>query len=333
MNAVSVLGLGNWGTALANHLAMKGCQVTGWAIEQEIVDGINERHVNPFYQSDVTLSDNLIATLSLEDALQNDILVLVVPSAALSDVIPKLHIKPDTILVSAIKGIEVSSLSTPLQYCRSVLGKEKGRLAVLSGPSFARDIVRGQPAGVVCASEDASAAKTVAELFQSDVLRVYLSNDPLGVEIGGIAKNVIALAAGVIDGMELGDSARAGLITRGLAEIMRLAVAMGADVQTLSGLSGLGDLVMTATCDTSRNRTVGLRLGKGESLSHIIETLGSVAEAVKSAPLILQLAAKHNVEMPISEAVGRLISESITPEQLVKQLLKRPIKHEFEDLS
>lgn len=325
---ISVLGLGNWGTALANHLALKGHSVVGWSIEDEIVEGINTSHTNPKYQSEIKLSSNLTATSSLSEVLKSEFLVLVVPSSALSDVLPKLKLRPGSTLVSAIKGLQVEENETPLVYARKYLPVSV-KLAVISGPSFARDVVMGRPAGVVAGAQDEETSRLVAETFSSDTLKVYLSTDPLGVELGGILKNVISLAVGVCDGIGLGDSARAGLITRGLAEMMRLAEALGAERQTLAGLSGLGDLVMTATCDTSRNRTVGLRLGAGESLDHIINTIGSVAEGVKTTPLVLKLAKEQGVEMPISAAVGELLHGRLAPGELASSLLSRPLKREF----
>ncbi len=326
---LSVLGLGNWGTALANHLALCGHDVLGWSIESAIVEGINNEHRNPLYQSDILLEPGITATADLKQALKRTFLVLVVPSSALSDVVPQLHLQKDSVLVSAIKGLEMESNETPLGYAQKHLPQE-AKLAVLSGPSFAKDIVAKRPAGVVSASLDEQTARFVAETFSSESLKAYISTDPLGVELGGILKNVIALAVGVCDGVGFGDSARAGLITRGLAEMMRLAEAMGAQRQTLAGLSGLGDLVMTATCDTSRNRTVGLRLGQGESLDHIIETLGSVAEGVKTTPRVLKLAQKYEVEMPISQAVGALLTKQMDPMDLASSLLSRPLKREFD---
>lgn len=237
---LSVLGLGNWGTALANHLALCGHDVLGWSIEPSIVEGINSEQRNPLYQSDILLEPGVKATGVLSQALERDFLVLVIPSSALSDVIPQLQMTKDAVLVSAIKGLEIESNETPLTYAQQRLPQET-KLAVLSGPSFAKDIVAKRPAGVVSASHDEETARFVAETFSSDSLKVYISTDPLGVELGGILKNVIALAVGVCDGVGFGDSARAGLITRGLAEMMRLADAMGAQRQTLAGLSGLGD--------------------------------------------------------------------------------------------
>lgn len=327
--SVSVLGLGNWGTALANHLAMKGLDVLGWAIEEPIVASINGSHRNSHYLSDVTLSPRLRATSTLSDCLGADFLVLVVPARALADVVRKVQAAPKTILVSAVKGMEPSSLSTPLQFAEKNL-PSPCELAVLSGPSFARDVVLKKPCGLVAASKNENAARAVAELFTSESMKVYTSNDPLGVELGGIVKNVIALAVGVSDGLGLGDSARAGLITRGLAEMIRLAQVMGADPRTLAGLSGLGDLAMTATSDLSRNRTVGLRLGRGEKLAEIIASLGSVAEGVSTTPLILELASRHAVDMPITAQVARLVKAEVSPVEAVRALLSRPMKREVD---
>ena len=329
MPSVSVLGLGNWGTALANHLARKGVDVLGWSIEPEVVAGVNSDNKNPTYLGDVTLDSRLRATGVLEEALEHEKIVMVIPSVALAEVVPKLTVKPETLIISAIKGLEKKSLQTPLTYAKAHL-PSPARLAVISGPSFAKEVVAGYPCGVVAAAENESDAIAAAELFDSEAMKVYVSTDPLGVELGGILKNVVALAAGMSDGLKLGESARAGLITRGLAEMMRLAEAMGADPRTLAGLSGLGDLTMTATSPLSRNRTVGMRLGEGESLEHIIETLGSVAEGVSSTPCVLALAEKYGVDLPIATAVSRVLNEEIQPQEMVRGLLSRPMKREFE---
>ena len=234
----------------------------------------------------------------------------------------------ECMVISGIKGIDAATGLTPLQCAERYLPPHCRRV-VLSGPGFAKDIAAHRPAGLVAASVDEPATREAAELFRSDWMKIYLSADPLGVELGGIVKNVIAIAAGASDGLSFGDSARAGLITRGLAEMMRLASAMGADAQTLSGLSGLGDLVLPATCDASRNRTVGLRLGRGETLPHILESLGSVAEGVTAAPLVLKLAQRHGVEMPITEQVNSLLKGEISPLEMARALIGRPLKKEF----
>lgn len=328
MATCAVLGLGNWGTALANHLSAKGHEVLGWSIDPAVVDSVNAEHRNPMFQQGVVLSPSLRATGELARACEASLIVLAVPSSALHEIVPQLTVKAGTVLVSAIKGLDKATLLTPLQYlgCHVKVPVQK---VVLSGPSFAADLVWHRPVGIVSASEDEAAARQVAEMFTSQSMRVYISTDPLGVELGGVLKNVVALAAGVCDGMELGESARAGLITRGLAEITRLAVAMGAKEQTLMGLSGLGDLAMTAASATSRNRTVGYRLGRGEALHHILQTIGSVAEGVSTTPLMLELGKRYSVELPIAEAVGAVLSGSATPQEIARSLILRPIRREF----
>jgi glycerol-3-phosphate dehydrogenase (NAD(P)+) len=326
---IGVLGLGNWGTALANHFAVMGFDVLGWSIEADVVESINKDHRNCNYLNHVVLNERMRATSDLDKVCERPFLVLVLPSSVLGEVLPQAKISENTILVSGIKGINHQELLTPLQ-CADKYLPVKAQLAVVSGPSFAKDVVVQKPVGLVAAAEDRKVAAKVADFFTSEWVKVYTSEDPLGVELGGIIKNVIAIAAGVSDGLQLGDSARAGLVTRGLAEMMRLVHALGADVRTLSGLSGLGDLVLTATCDASRNRTVGLRLGRGESLEHIVKTLGSVAEGIKTAPLVMKLARRHGVEMPISEQVQRLLQGEISPEEMARLLISRPVKPELD---
>ena len=326
---IGVLGLGNWGTALAQHLAAKGCNVVGWSVEEDVVRGINADHRNVRYLPHIPLAAGLRATTDLDAAVvEADCLVLVLPSASLSQVLPRVKSRPHALVVSGIKGIDAASGLTPLQCVERWL-PQACRRVVLSGPGFAKDIAAQRPAGLVAASHDEAAARETAEMFRSEWMKVYLSDDPLGVELGGIVKNVIAIAAGASDGLSLGDSARAGLITRGLAEMMRLAHAMGAKTQTLSGLSGLGDLVLTATCDASRNRTVGLRLGRGEQLQDIVASLGSTAEGVTTTPLVLKLAEAHAVDMPITAHVDRLLRGEISAAEMARALITRPLKREF----
>lgn len=328
IESVSVIGLGHWGTALAQHLSSKGYGVLGWSIDPEVVESVNKDHRNSKALPEVNLNPNLKASARLDECLSADLIVLSFSSSAIDTLVSQLKARAESIMVSAIKGLEEDSLMTPLQYCEAHL-PSKNRLAVLSGPSFAKDIIAHRPSSVVAASKEEATAKIVADAFNSDWMKVYVSTDPVGVELGGSLKNIVALAAGICDGLELGDSARAGLITRGLAEITRLAVAMGAHHRTLAGLSGLGDLVMTASSNLSRNRTVGLRLASGEKLDDIIKNLGSVAEGVSTTPLALRLAEKHGVDMPITFQVAKLLRGEITPAATVKELLSRPMKAEF----
>jgi glycerol-3-phosphate dehydrogenase (NAD(P)+) len=324
---IAVVGLGNWGTALANHLASLGHRVCAWAREPEVVQSINQKQQHPFILKDTLLNANLTATSDILLCSQADFIVYALPSATLGEVIPLLSINRAVTFISAVKGLEAKTTLTPLQYLSQAQGNDIVGV-VLSGPSFAVDVIRQRPCGLVAASKNSKSAQAVAELFSGNGMRVYTSSDPIGVELGGVVKNVIALAVGVCDGLNLGESARAGLVTRGLAEISRLAEALGAERSTLYGLSGLGDLVLTATSALSRNRTVGYRLGTGEQLSDILKSIGSVAEAVTSTPLVMRLARAHGIEMPICQQVESLLLGSIEIKDLVQNLLNRPLKGE-----
>lgn len=327
--AVGVVGLGNWGTAIAHHLACKGLSVLAWSKNTDVVDSINRTHQNPKYLKNTSIHQGVKVTQSLEDVIARELVIYALPSAALESLKDSFQkVSRSTVLISATKGIDRSTLTTPLEFLRKNAPHAAG-FCVISGPSFASDLSLQRPCGVVAASDDEAIARRVAELFSSSAMKVYISTDVKGVEWGGVIKNVIAIAAGICDGMGLGDSARAGIITRGLAEMIRVSTAFGADPRTLSGLSGLGDLVMTASCDQSRNRTVGIRLGKGETLKQILDTLGSVSEGVHVTPLVLELARSHSVEMPIAEAVAAVLDGSASPEQLVQRLITRPLKREF----
>lgn len=319
--SIGVIGLGAWGSALSLHLARAGHSLVGFS-----------RGVSPSRTSftiggcDYPLPSNCTLTNDISSLSNVQILIIALPAKALNAVrIPRCA----HTIISATKGIEPSTRQTPLQFFEKKLDVATQAMGTLSGPSFAADLAAGRPISVVAASSSITTADKIAELFSSPTFRVYSSEDPLGVELGGILKNVIALAAGVSDAMGLGPSARAALITRGLAEMTRLAVALGAQTSTLSGLSGLGDLIMTASDDQSRNRTVGLRLGKGESLSAIATSLGSVAEGVSTASLALKLATEAGVDTPICAQVVELLEGRISPQQLVVNLMQRPRKREF----
>lgn len=322
---ISVIGLGNWGTALAEHLSLNGHDVLAWSVFDEEVRTINQtgHHVKLYPK----LKLHFKATSVLEEALNRKVVVVALPSLVLHHYCSQFVLPKDSILVSVIKGFDKDTLLTPLQLIEAKT-KNPPHLCVVSGPSFAKDVLGRRPVGLVSGSKSQEVAEFIADVFTSELMRVYVSTDPLGVELGGAVKNVIALAAGVTDGLDLGESARAGVITRGLAEMMRLSQKMGAKPETLSGLSGLGDLIMTASSLASRNYTVGFRLGKGEKLETILATLGSVAEGVRSTPIVLQLAKKYEVEVPISDAMGQLLSGQQSPEALLKILLSRPRKSE-----
>ena len=329
---VAVLGSGAWGTALAAHLLTvpnKKLNVTVYSRNTELVNSVNLHQVNSRYLADIRLPAGLKASSCLKETLKNcDFLILAVPSVALDSVIKEAASKiPDSCLViSGIKGLSQEGL-TPLQLLSQRLG-ENQPVAVLSGPCFARDLANHKPVGLVAASKELEYAEKVAELFANSVMRVYLSTDPLGVELGGILKNIIAVAAGISDGLDLGDSCRSALITRGLAEMTRLAKALGAEQQTLQGLSGLGDLIMTATSDLSRNRSFGLLVGKGFAIEEISRQKLTV-EALSTLPRTIALAKNRSVELPIAATLLRVIGGDISPRAAVKELIERPHKIEF----
>lgn len=328
LHQIGVVGLGRWGTALAHHLGERGHDVLGWSREEEVVASINENNENRAYFPGLRLAPEVRAALDIELVASRPIVVLAIPASALAAVADQIqHIASGTVVVSGVKGLVDGSL-TPLQFLQDRLGCPE-RLVVLSGPSFAQDIANGLPAGIVAASTEEQNAWRVANIFSGGGMKVYPSTDALGVELGGICKNVIAIAVGVSDGAGFGDSARAGLITRGLAEMTRLATRLGAKRETLSGLSGLGDLVMTATCNQSRNRSFGLLLGEGKSVEESISLIHSTVEGARTASLVLELGRRCSVELPITEQVVELLNGRTSPQEVASTLLSRPLRTEF----
>src|SRR5438034_4200211 len=307
---IAVIGAGSWGTALAKVLADKGNAVTLWGRSPEHVAEIQETRVNAKYLPLAKLPEALTVTADLEAAVRDKAYVVnVVPSHTVRDVFLRAAkaMSPEAIVVSASKGIENESLATMDEVLKEILpGKIGARLAFLSGPSFAKEVGNGLPTAVVMASRDRRVAEEAATLFQGDRFRVYTSDDVPGVELGGALKNVMAIAAGVADGLGLGHNSRAALITRGLAEITRLAVRKAANPLTLAGLAGMGDLVLTCTGDQSRNRTVGIGLGRGQTLAQVLAGMSQVAEGVKTTKSAHDLAARLGVEMPITDAMYRV---------------------------
>lgn len=324
---VTVLGAGSWGTALAMHLARLGSEVILWGRNEPFIrdaGGIGSRTGSP---------DPVVArTTDLGLACRaTEAVVVACPSHAIRDVASRarpLLGSGGPLIVSTAKGIEVGTDLTMTDVLREVLGEHDGRIGVLSGPSFAREVSQGLPTAVTAAATQLPVAEAIQRLFNGPTFRVYTSTDVVGVQIGGAVKNVIALAAGVSDGMGFGSNARAALITRGLAEISRLAVALGADPQTLAGLSGLGDLVLTCTGDLSRNRSVGLRLGGGEKLVDIVASMQEIAEGVHNTRSVRELAAKVGVEMPITEQMYLVVHEAKDPKQAVVDLMTRRLRRE-----
>ena len=323
---IAVVGLGAWGSALALHCARLGHAVVGWSRDTAVTqECTTSRQLRVAGQS-VHIPDNFNVTSNLADLSDAEFTIIALPARAWGEVLPKLTAKA---LVSATKGLEKDSGLTPLSFAHERCGYQRDSLAVISGPSFASDLVAERPISVVVGSTSSDLSTLVANTLSSPSLRVYTSTDPLGVELGGILKNIIAIVAGVSDSLGYGPSARAAVISRGLYEMTTLAVALGAQERTLAGLSGLGDLIMTATEDQSRNRSVGLRLGKGEKLSDVIASLGATAEGVSSAPLVLDLARKHGIDAPITEHVVRLMNGDIRATEMAHALMTRPLKREF----
>ena len=329
---IGVIGAGSWGTTLADLLARKGHQVTLWAYEPELVAELRATGVNGRFLPDIPLSPGLRYTGSLDEAVEGTGLVLFVsPTQVMRSVLGRLlpHLPAGIPLVSASKGIELETLLTMSQLFRELLPASRhGAIAVLSGPSFAREVALRMPTAVTVAAADEGVARQVQTAFSTDRFRVYTNRDLVGVELGGAIKNVIALAAGISDGLGFGHNTRAALITRGLAEMSRLGQALGADPATFAGLAGMGDLVLTCTGDLSRNRTVGIRIGQGEPLAAILSSMTMVAEGVKTTASARMLAQRHGVEMPIIEQVYRIIHEGRSARQAVIDLMTRNPKAE-----
>jgi glycerol-3-phosphate dehydrogenase (NAD(P)+) len=329
---VAVLGAGAWGTALAKVLADKENPTLLWSQREDHARAINEDEVNHRYLPFARLPKSLRATADLQEALHEaELVVVVVPSHALRGVMrtARKHVPERSLICSASKGIENDSLMLMSEVLLDELGPSTlPRLTYLSGPSFAKEVALGQPTAVVVAGAGRPETHAVQHAFATERLRVYSSTDVTGVELGGALKNVIAIAAGAVDGLGFGHNARAGVITRGLAEIGRVAARMGANPLTLAGLSGLGDLILTCTGDLSRNRTVGFELGKGRTLDDILTTLGHVAEGVKTTKSAYDLGRKLEVEMPITQEVFRVLYENKSPRQAVVDVMTRALTHE-----
>jgi glycerol-3-phosphate dehydrogenase (NAD(P)+) len=326
---VAVLGAGSWGTALAVHLAAHGVPTRLWAREPEVVAGIAADRLNPLFLTGVPIPPALAVTGDLADAAGTaDVIVTAIPvqhlRATIADVA---ELSQARAVVTVSKGIEADTLATPARILADV-GVPEARVVALSGPSFAREVAAHQPTAVVAAGTDLERAHEVQELFASDRFRVYASNDIVGVEIGGALKNVMALAAGVSDGLEMGDNARAAIITRGLAEISRLGVALGGRPETFAGLSGMGDLVLTCTGGLSRNRRVGMAIGRGRRLADIVAEMNEVAEGVPTCRSARALAAAVGVEMPITEQMYLLLDADKDPRQAMRDLLGRRLRDE-----
>jgi len=329
---VGVIGAGAWGTALAKHLAEKGLRTVLWAYERNVVDSIISKRENQLFLPGVALPPSLKVTNTMAEAVEDcDSLLFVVPShvarLVLHQVAPLLSRAIP--IVSATKGVEEDTFKLITQVMQDVLPPAiHDRLMVLSGPSFAAEVSQGQPTALCLAGKDASLVESFQAAFMTSSMRVYADSDVVGVQLGGALKNVMALAAGVVDGLGLGHNTRAAMITRGLAEMVRLGTAMGADPRTFYGLSGVGDLVLTCTGALSRNHAVGVRLGKGEKLEMILGGMQAVVEGVRTSRAASGLALRHGVEMPIVREVNAVLFEGKSCGKAVSDLMERVAKPE-----
>ncbi|MFH1351357.1 MAG: NAD(P)H-dependent glycerol-3-phosphate dehydrogenase [Pseudomonadota bacterium] len=334
ISKIGVIGAGSWGTTLANLLAEKGCDVDLWVREEEVYHQIKEKRINELFLPGMKLVSRLNPVRSFKEALEEkDLILLVVPSHVFREVVTQIkpYVKEGMAFMTATKGIENDTLMTMSQVARDIFPKKSIEdFSCLAGPSFSKEVFLKYPTAVTIACHDLSHAQKLQALFYREYFRVYITHDVIGTELGGALKNVIAIGAGVADGLGIGHNARAALITRGLAEITRLAVAMGAHPLTLAGLAGMGDLVLTCTGDLSRNRTVGLKIGKGISINEITAGMTMVAEGIKTARSAYELGKKMNVEMPITDQAYAVLYEGKDPREAVKELMTRALKVELE---
>ena len=333
---IGVIGGGGWGTALAKLCAEKGHKVGLWVLEPEVMEEINQKHTNNTFLPGVQLPENLFASTSLEEIVAGrKFLITVVPSKWLRDVAKQMRpfIDKETIVISATKGIEVSTLKTMSGVLQEELSNiDPNAVVALSGPNHAEEVARGIPSVTVVATPALKYAEQVQDLLISPVFRVYTNPDRIGVELGGALKNIISLAAGISDGLGFGDNTKAAIITRGLAEIARLGTALGAKTPTFSGASGIGDLFVTASSVHSRNSWAGRELGKGKSLQEITGSTKMVVEGVTTTEAAYRLASKFKIEMPITSLTYQVLFEGMPPQEGVRHLMERVRTHEMEEV-
>jgi len=329
---LAIIGGGSWGTALAIVLAPRFPQIRLWVYESDLAGRIHESRENDIYLPGFRVPENVEVNSDLSATLDGaDVVLSVMPSHLVRGLYERMLtcLRPSMVFVSATKGLENQTLLRPSEVIQQVVSSRFApRIAAISGPTFAREVARLDPTALVVSSGDSNAAEGIQEAFSGPTFRLYRSQDTIGVEIGGALKNVIALGAGVIHGLGLGHNATAALITRGLAEMTRLAVAMGGDAPTLSGLAGLGDLVLTCTGELSRNRTVGAELARGKSLKEITSSMKMVAEGIKTTDAAIDLARRHAVEMPIAEQMFQMLHGEVKPREAVQRLMERSLKGE-----
>lgn len=333
---IGVLGAGSWGTALASILSSKGYHVKLWGRSKTVCNNINKFHKNEKYLSDTELPIKLRASTDLKEVLDGvKVVVLSVPSHTIREIISQIKgfVNQDTIIINTAKGFEVKTTKRLSEVIISELPMLKDNLVALSGPSHAEEVVKGLPTAIVAAASKRETAEYAQDLFMTPKFRVYTNPDIIGVELGGALKNVIALGTGISDGLGFGDNTKSAIITRGLAEIGRLGVAMGANPLTFAGLSGVGDLVVTCTSQHSRNRRAGIALGKGKSLDETLEEVGMVVEGVKTTAAAYKLSQEHKIEMPIVEQIHQVLFEGQSPEEGVSNLMERVRTEEVENIA
>lgn len=334
MKKISIIGAGSFGTAIAVLLGHSGYPITIWAREPEVVEGINKNGFNPSYISDVELPEPVKASHSISETIRDtEMVVFATPSHTVREVAKKAkeHMSGNEIIVSVAKGIEQDSLMTPSQILVDVLEGTvlEDQIGILTGPSHAEEVSKFKPTAITASAYSKRAARIIQETFMTPMFRVYLNHDILGAEIGGALKNIMAIAAGIIDGAGLGDNAKAALMTRGLHEMKRMGCALGASQDTFSGLTGMGDLIVTCTSQHSRNRYVGYNIGRGSTLEEITSGMNMIAEGVKTAKSVTQWSRRNNVEMPITHAVYKVLFEKMDPKDAVHELMTRNAKDEI----
>jgi len=332
MKRIGIIGGGSWGTAWAILAARAKHDVKLWCRDSTIVETINSRHINPRYLSTTEIPKTVTATSNLDEAIaEAEIVLLATPSHAVRELLSSLKstLDNDTIFVSVAKGIEVNTGKRVSEVVRDVLGESVWRNFVcLSGPSFAKEVIERHPTAIVAASTNEEARKTIQSELSVENLRIYTNSDVVGTELGGSVKNVMAIAAGMTVGLGYGSNTVAALITRGLAELTRLALSQGGQLETLMGLAGLGDLVLTCTGSLSRNRFVGEELGRGRTIEEISANMSEVAEGIRTTRAVKQLAAQAGIEMPITNAVDDVLYGGKSAREVVVELMSRPLKRE-----
>lgn len=332
MKRIAVIGAGNWGTALAVLAGRKGHEVALWSRNVAVVAAVNQTHVNHLYLADAALPSSVVATIDLQEVLDRaELVILAAPSHVTRELLRRMlpNLLPEMILVSATKGVEIESSMRISQVVDQVVGARfQPRFVCLSGPSFANEVVAGHPTAIVAAGVDVNDRQLVQTELSFENLRIYANDDVVGAELGGSVKNVMAIAAGVVAGLGYGTNSVAALITRGLAEMSRLALREGAKAETMMGLAGLGDLVLTCTGGLSRNRQVGYELGKGRTIDDITGNMSGVAEGVKTTMAVAGLAARLGVEMPITSQVRAVLYEGKSVRDAANELMTRPLRDE-----